>query len=79
MENFSIPIGKWITKIDKDGNETVVTISYKIKFVYSTRFMLRSISNLVSTEGINKIKWKGCGCFLEYESVKDNFMLRLWN
>ena len=24
------------------------------------------------TEGIHKIKWKDCDCFLEYETVKDN-------
>ena len=77
VQKSSIPIGKNITKIDKDGNEIVVTISYKIKFIYSARFMARSISDLVFTEGIKKIKWKGCGWFLEYESVMDNLMLRL--
>ena len=30
---FSVPIEKEVTKIDKDGNESVVTISYKIKFI----------------------------------------------
>ena len=28
-------------KIDKDGNESVVTLSYKIKFIDSVRFMAR--------------------------------------
>ena len=27
---------------------------------------------VILEEGIKKIKWKDCGCFLEYESVKDN-------
>ena len=36
---------KEITKIDKDGNESVVTISYKIKFIDSARFSPTSLSN----------------------------------
>ena len=65
-----------MTKIDKDGNESVVTISYKIKFIDSARFMASSLSNLVDnlSEGIHKIKCKDCDCFLEYESVKDNLI-----
>ena len=60
---------KKITKINKDGNETVEAIS-------SARFMTISLSNLTDnlTERIHKIKFKGCDCFLEYESVKDNFI-----
>ena len=52
------------------------TISYKIKFIDSVRFMGTSLSNLVDnlTEGIHKIKCKDCGCFLEYENVKDNLI-----
>ena len=49
-----------ITKIDKDGNETVETISYQIKFTDSARFMAYSLSNFVDNliEGIHKIKCK---------------------
>ena len=38
--------------------------------------MASSLSNLVDNlaEGINKIKWKDCDCFLEYKSVKDNLI-----
>ena len=38
--------------------------------------MASSLSNLVDnlTERIHKIKFKGCDCFLEYDSVKDNFI-----
>ena len=63
-----------VTKIDKDGNESVAAISYKIKFIDSARFMANSLSNLIDnlTEGIHKIESKDCDCFLEYESVKDN-------
>ena len=34
---------KEVTKIDEDGNEIVVTISYKIKFVDSAMFMETSL------------------------------------
>ena len=30
-KTFSVPMEKEVTKIDKDGNESVVTISQKIK------------------------------------------------
>ena len=40
---FSVPIKKGVTKNDKNGNETVVTISYKIKFIDSARFMASSL------------------------------------
>ena len=75
-KTFSIPVAKELTKIDKDGNESVVTISYKIKFIDSARFMTRSLSSLVYNlaEGIHKIKFKDCDCFLEYESVKGNLI-----
>ena len=54
---------------DKQLNEIDGTISYKIKFINSARFMASSLSNLVDnlTERIHKVKCKGCGCFLEYK------------
>ena len=75
-KTFSVPIEKEVTKIDKDGNESIATISYKIKFFDSARFMASSLSNLVDNlaEGIHKIKCKDCHSFLEYESVKDNLI-----
>ena len=73
-KTYSVPIEKEVIKIDKDGNESVVTISYKIKFIDSARFMATSLSNRVDnlTEGIHKIKCKDCNCFLEHETVKEN-------
>ena len=73
---FSIPIEKEVIEIDEDGNGRVVTISYQIKFIDSARFMATSLSSLVDnlTEIVHKIKCKGCDCFLEYESVKDNLI-----
>ena len=71
-----MPIEKEVKKIDKDGNESVVAISYKIRFIDSVRFMTTSLSNLADNlaEVIHKIKCKDCEYFLEYESVKDNLV-----
>ena len=75
-KTFSFPTKKEVPKIDKDGNKSVVTISYKIKFIDRARFMASSLSNLVDNlaEGIHKIKCKDCDCFLDCESVKDNLI-----
>ena len=76
VQNFFLSNRKEVIKIDKDGNESVVTISYKIKFIDSARFMASSLSSLVDNlaKEIYKIKCKDCDCFLEYESVKDNLI-----
>ena len=73
---FFVPIEKKVIKIDKDGNENVISISYKIKFIDKPRFMASSSSNLVDNlaEGIHIIKSKDCDCFLEYESIIDNLI-----
>ena len=75
-KNFSVPIEKEVRRIDKEGIESVVTISYKIKFIDSARFMASPLSNFVDhlTEGIHKIKCKDFDCFLEIESVKGNLI-----
>ena len=60
-KKFSIPIEKEVTEIDKDVNESVLTISQKIKFIDSARFMATSLSNFGNlTEQVNKIKSKDC-------------------
>ena len=70
---FSVLIEKEVTNIDKDANERVFTISYKIKFIDITRFMASSLWNLVDNvaEGTHKIKCKDFICFFEYETVKE--------
>ena len=75
-KNFPVPKEKEVTKIDKDGNESGVTLSYKITFIDNARFIATSLSNLVDNlaEGIYKIKCKDCNCFLKYESVKNNLI-----
>ena len=67
---------KEVTNIDKDGNESVVTIYYRIKFIDSARFMASSLSNLVDNlaEGVHKTKCKDCDCFLEYKRIKKNLI-----
>ena len=71
---FSVLIEKEVTKLNKDGNESVATISYKIKFIDSAGFLASSLSNPVDNlaEGIHKTKCKDYDYFLEYQSVKDN-------
>ena len=60
VQNILCSNRKKITKIDEDGNESVPTMSYNIKFIYNVRFMASSLSNLVDNhaEGIHKIKYK---------------------
>ena len=60
-------MGKGIRKVDKDDNESVATIRYKMKFLNSSRFMVSSLSN-------HKITCNDSNCFLEYESVDDNLI-----
>ena len=75
-KTFSIPIEKEVTKTDKDGSKSVVTVSYKIKFINSARFMASSLSNLIDnlTEEFHKVKCKDCDRFLEYESAENNLI-----
>ena len=47
-------------KVDKDCNEKVNSISYKVKFIDGMRFMPASLSNLIDNlaEWIHKIRCK---------------------
>ena len=65
VQNVSIPVEKEVTNIDKDSNESVVTISYK--FIDSARFIASVSSKPVDnlTEGIHKIKCNDCNYFYE--------------
>ena len=69
----SVPIKKEITKIDKDGNDKITKISYKIKFIHSFRFMSSSFSNLVDnlSEGSHSVKCTNCKSCLDYMIIKD--------
>ena len=75
-KTFSVSIEKEVIKVDKEENENIIKISYKIKFIDIAKFIVSSFSSLVDnlSEGIHKIKCKDCDCFLEYEFVKDNLI-----
>ena len=74
---FSVPIKKEITKIDKDDNDKIVKISYKIKFIDGCRFMSSSLSSLVDNlpEGLHGDKCTDCKSCLGYMSVKDDQLI----
>ena len=59
-KTFSIPIEKEVTRIDKNGERNIKTISCRLKFIDIARVMASSLSNLVNniTEGIHTIKCK---------------------
>ena len=65
--NFSVPIEKETTKRDKDGNDKIKKISYKIKFIDSYRFMSASLSNLVNnlSEVVHNDKCTNCKSCLD--------------
>ena len=67
---------KVVTKIDKVGNQNIVTISYKIKFIDSAKFMMSSLLNLVDIleNEIHKVKCKDCGCFLKCKTLNENLI-----
>ena len=47
MQNCFSSNRKRNKKIDKDGDEDITTISCKVKFIDSARFMVSLLSNLV--------------------------------
>ena len=63
-KTFSFPTEKEIRKVDKDGNEDIITISYKIPSIDSARIWQVHYQIL-------SIKCKDCHCVLEYECVND--------
>ena len=68
-----VPIKKETTKKDKDGNDKITKISYKIKFIDSYRFMSTSLSNLVNnlSEGVHNDKCTNCKSCLDYMTTED--------
>ena len=77
---FSVPIKKEITKKDKDVNDKITKISYKIKFFYSYRFMSTSLSNLVNNlpEGVHNDKCINCKSCLAYMTTKGKQLIFRW-
>ena len=66
-----------IIKIDKNGNKSDETISCKIKFIDSARFMASSLWNPIYnlSEEIHKIMRKDCVSFREYKRVNGNVII----
>ena len=46
-KTFSVIITKKVKKIDKNGREITKTLSYRLQFINSARFMVSSFVNLV--------------------------------
>ena len=74
---FSLPIKKEITKKNKNGNDKITKISYKIKFLDSYRFMSTSLSNLVSnlSEGLHNDRCIDCKYCLDYMTTKNEQLI----
>ena len=74
---FSVPIKKEITKKNKNVNDKITKISYKIKFIDSYRFMSIPLSNLVSnlSEGLHNDKCIACTSSLDYMTTKDEQLI----
>ena len=74
---FSVPIKKGITEIDKDGNDKIMKISYKIKVIDSCRLMPDSLSSLVdnSSEELHSKKCTDCKFCLDYMITKDDQLI----
>ena len=74
---LSIPIKNKITKKDKNGNDKITKISYKIKFIDSYRFMSTLLSNLVSnlSEGLHNDRCIDCKSCLDYMTTKDEQLI----
>ena len=70
---FSVPFEKETTEKDKNGNDKISKISYKIKLIDSCRFMSTSLSNLVSnlSEGLHNGRCIDCKSYLDYMKTKD--------
>ena len=68
MQNFFCSNRK--RKVHKDGNEDIITISYKIHF--NARIIENSLSNLVKNlaEEIHEIICKDCNCFMFFFNTK---------
>ena len=74
---FLVPTKKETTKKDKNGNDKIAKISYKIKIIAGCRFMSTSQSNLVSnlSEGLSNDRCIDCKSCLDYVTTKDEQLI----
>ena len=63
--------------MDKNGNDKITKISYKIKFIDSYRFIPTPLSNLVSnlSEGLHNERCIDCKFYLDYMTTKDEQLI----
>ena len=68
---------KEVTKTDKDGNDKIMKISYKVKLIDSFRFLSSSLSSLVDnlSEGLHSDKCTGCKSCLDYMTTKNEQLI----
>ena len=72
-----MPLKKETIKIDKDGNDEIIEILYKIKFIASFRFVSTSPSNLANnlSEGVHNDTCTDCKSYLDYVSIKNKKLI----
>ena len=72
-----MPIKQETIKRDKDGDDEIREILYKIEFIDSFRFMSTSLSNLVNnlSEGVHNDKCTDCKSYLLYMPIKDKQLI----
>ena len=74
---FSLPLKKETTEKNKNDNDKISKISYKIKIIDSCRFMSTSLSNLVSSlsEGLHNDRCIDCKSCFDYMTTKDEQLI----
>ena len=75
--SFSLKISKKIMEKDEDGNEKVVNIPYRLKFINIYRFMSASLSNHVDnlSNKLHNNKCVDCKSGLDYLKTKDGILI----
>ena len=71
---FSVAIKKEIAKKYKNGNDKIIKLLYKTKFIDSYRFMSTSLSKLIGnlSDSIHNDECKDCKSYLDYVTIKGN-------
>ena len=74
---FSVPVKKKITKKDKNANDKITKISYRVKFIDIYRFMSTSLSNLVSKlpDRLHNDRCIDCKSCRDYMKTKDEQLI----
>ena len=75
--SYSVKINKKITKKDEDGNEKIVNIPYRLKFIDRYRFMSASFANHVDnlSNRLHNNRFVDCKSGLDYMKAKDGILI----